>query len=136
MSTTVTSPLRDKFPPFQQACFPLHFTISTYFLIEYKSSFIVSLLFCVTHLLIICIHFIILIKSRSMVSERSTPCRLNAYPQRGQNTKSWVSSLFLLRTKSLACPSELSWKEKRNMMGHEILSKCFLRNPSCNRGTR
>jgi hypothetical protein len=34
MSATVTSLLRDKPPPFQQACFPLHFTVSTYFLVE------------------------------------------------------------------------------------------------------
>jgi len=34
MSATVTSLLRDKPPPFQQACFPLHFIVSTYFLIE------------------------------------------------------------------------------------------------------
>jgi hypothetical protein len=34
MSTFVTSLLRDKTPPFQQACFLLHFTISSYFLIE------------------------------------------------------------------------------------------------------
>jgi hypothetical protein len=33
-SWTVTSLLRDKLPPFQQACFPLHFTVSAYFLIE------------------------------------------------------------------------------------------------------
>jgi hypothetical protein len=40
-----------------------------------------------------------------MVSEQSAPCHLNACPQRGQSTKSWVSSLFLLRTKSLTHPS-------------------------------
>jgi hypothetical protein len=86
--------------------------------------------------LIICSHFFFLIKSRSVVSERSAPCRLNAGPQRGWNTKSWVSSLFLLRTKSLARPRNLSWQEKRKMTGHEILSTCFLKKPSCNRGTR
>jgi hypothetical protein len=59
---------------------------------------------------------------------------LNACPQRGQVTKNWVSSLFLLRTKSLACPNELSWKEKIKMMGYETPSKCFSRKPSCNKG--
>jgi hypothetical protein len=32
------------------------------------------------------------------------------------------SNLFLLRTKALADPSDLSWKEKRKMAGQEILS--------------
>jgi hypothetical protein len=32
--TVVTYLLRDKPPPFQQYCFPLHFTVSSYFLIE------------------------------------------------------------------------------------------------------
>jgi hypothetical protein len=39
-----------------------------------------------------------------------------------------------LKTKSIERPRNLSWKEKRNMMGQEILSKSFLRKPSCNRG--
>jgi hypothetical protein len=84
------------------------------------------MLFCVKHILIICIHFVLLIKSGSVVSERFAPSRLNACSQRGQGTKNWVSSLFLLRKKSLACPSDLSWKEKIKMMGQEILSKIFL----------
>jgi hypothetical protein len=71
--------------------------------------FIIPLLFCVKHMLIICIHFILLIKSGSVVSDQSAPCRLNACPQRGRSTKSWVSSLFLLRTEALACPSDLPW---------------------------
>ena len=124
MCVAVTSLLRDKPPPFQQACFPLHFTVSSYFLIEYKTNFTIYLLFCVKHILIIFIHFILLIKSKSMVSERSTPCHLNACPQRGRSTKIWVSRLFLLRTKSLAHPRNLSWKEKIKMTGNEILSNC------------
>jgi hypothetical protein len=36
MSTTVTSLLRDKPLPFQQACFPLHFTVSSYSLLNRK----------------------------------------------------------------------------------------------------
>jgi hypothetical protein len=65
MSASVTSLLRDKSPPFQQVCFPLHFTVSVYFLIEWKTSFNVSLLFYVKNILIICFHLIILIKSES-----------------------------------------------------------------------
>jgi hypothetical protein len=65
MITVVTSLLMDKPPLFQQACFSLHFTVSAYFVIEHKTSFIVSMLFCVKHILIICIHFVLLIKSRS-----------------------------------------------------------------------
>jgi hypothetical protein len=42
------------------------------------------MLFFVKHILIICIHFVLLIKSGSVVSKRSTPYRLNACPQRGQ----------------------------------------------------
>jgi hypothetical protein len=78
-------------------------------------------------------HFIMLIKSGLVVSEWFAPYRLNACPQRGQDTKNWVLRLFLLRTKSLTRPSNLSWKEKINMMGQEILSKCCLRNASRNR---
>jgi hypothetical protein len=104
--------------------FPLHFTVLAYFLIEYKTSFTISLLFCVKHLLIICSHFVLLIKFGSVASERFAPCHLNACPQRGWSTKIWVSSLFLLRKKSLTRPSDLSWQEKKNMTGQEILSNC------------
>jgi hypothetical protein len=68
-------------------------------------------------MLIICIHFVILIKYGSVVSERSSPCRLNACPQRGQSTKSWVSSLFLLRIEALAHPSDLSWQGEKKYDG-------------------
>jgi hypothetical protein len=52
---------------------------------------------------------------------------LNACPQRGQGTKNWVSSLFLLRKKALTHPSDLSWWEKIKTTGNEIPSKCFSR---------
>jgi hypothetical protein len=32
--------------------------------------------------------------------------------------------------------SDLPWRDKIKKMGNEILSKCFLRKPSRNKGTR
>jgi hypothetical protein len=130
MSAIITSLLKDKPPPFQQACFHCILQFQLISLLNRKIGFTVSLLFCVKHLLIICIHFILLIKYRSTVSKQPSPRHLNACPQRGRIKKSWVSILFHLRKKSLACPSNLSWKEKINMMGQHILSNFLLRNPS------
>jgi hypothetical protein len=44
--------------------------------------------------------------------------------------------MFILRKKSLACPSDLSWWENIKITGEEILSKCFSRNPSHNKGKK
>jgi hypothetical protein len=62
------------------------------------------MLFYVKHLLIICSHFVLLIKSGSVVSERSAPCRLNACHQRGRSTKTWVSKLVSLEDKISRMP--------------------------------
>ena len=125
MSTTVTFLLRDKPLPFQQACFRCILQFQLISLLNRKP----ILWYLCYFVLIICSHFILLIKYRSMVSERFSPCHLNACPQWGWSTKSWVLSLFLLRKESLARPSDLPWKEKINMMDHEILSNCWLRKP-------
>jgi hypothetical protein len=95
------------------------------------------MLFFVNHILIIiCIHFVLLINMDQWYRSDLLLVVLNACPQQGQGTKNWVSSLLLLRKKYLACPRNLSWKEKRKMTGHDIQSKYFLRNPSCNKGMR
>jgi hypothetical protein len=122
MRAAVTSLLRDKPPPFQQACFRCILQFQLILLFNRKPVLLYLCYFCVKYLLIISIHFVLLIKSGSVVSERSAPCRLSACPQRGRSTKNWVSSLFLLRTEALTRPSDLPWQGKRKMTGHEILS--------------
>jgi hypothetical protein len=44
--------------------------------------------------------------------------------------------LVSLEENAIAHPSDLPWNKKRGMMGQEILSNCFSRNPSRDRGTK
>jgi hypothetical protein len=69
-----------------------------------ETNFIVPLLFCVKHILIICIHFILLIKSRLVGSQWSSPCHSYCMSPTRSGYKELGLELVFLEDKSSCMP--------------------------------
>ena len=119
MRAAVTSLLRDKPPPFQQACFRCILQFQLISLLNKKTSVIVSLLFCVKHLLIICIHFVLLIKfgSWEVVDLKACPQWLQV-----QNTMScpYFHAIRPCKPKGRIEEEGLWWKSEKRRVASRV----------------
>jgi hypothetical protein len=98
--------------------------------------FYIFVYFIVISRLYFCLHVILKIIWISGIGADCSLSFLIAGPRRDHGINIWVLSYFFLRTTTLAIPSNLPWRKKREMIEKEILSIRCSRKRSCNKGMR